>query len=275
MSQQESQGKSEGPVELVTEGGVATIWLSRPEALNALDSETMDQLYEAAVKAGSKDSIRVIVLRGRGKAFCAGGDIKKLLSQAFSDPSLGPLELARLGADKLHRVIQVLRRAPKPVISLVHGACAGAGVGLALCGDIVWAAKNASFTLAYTSIGLSPDGGTTYFLTRQVGEKMAMELLLTSRPVSSEEALRIGLVSRVLDDDQAEVELGKLIEKLASGPTRAYAEVKRLVSDSLREGLESHLDKETQGILKTIVSKDFMEGVQAFMEKRAPKFRNA
>lgn len=264
----------EAKVQLEVHDATATITLNRPEVLNALDMEAIDQLSDAVDRAGADRAVRVVHITGAGRAFCAGGDVKNMLGEVMKQPGLPPEVLARQGARKLHAAITELRRMPKPVVCAVNGACAGAGVGLALAGDIVWASRSATFNLAYTSIGLSPDGGTTYFLPRAVGEKMAMELFLTSREVTSEEAERIGLVSRVIDDEAFGMTVAEVVGKLARGATMSYATAKRLVQESLREGLETQLEAETQGVAQTIVSQDFMEGVQAFMQKRRPEFKN-
>ncbi|MDF1661176.1 MAG: enoyl-CoA hydratase-related protein [Planctomycetota bacterium] len=253
-------------------GNAATITINRPDCLNALDAETIHALYRHAITVGSDPKIRVVLITGAGRAFCAGGDVKDMLGQALANPNKSPAVIAKETAGILHALIAELRRMPKPVVTAVNGPCAGAGVGIALAGDIVWANESASFNLAYTRIGLSPDGGTTYLLPRAVGEKMAMELFLTSRKVESSEAVKIGLVTRVLPDDEFKMTVADLVGKLAVGPTKSYAEAKQLVTRSLREGLETQMEMETQGVARTVISEDFMEGVSAFSAKRAPEF---
>jgi 2-(1,2-epoxy-1,2-dihydrophenyl)acetyl-CoA isomerase len=174
----------------------------------------------------------------------------------------------------LHAAVANLRRTPKPVVTAVHGPAAGAGVGLALCGDIVWASKEATFTLAYTKIGLAPDGSTTYAVTRLVGEKKAMELFLTGETVSAEEALRLGLVTKLFaTPDELKKEALAMAERLAAGPTVAYGLAKACVVEALREGLETQLERERQAIARACLTEDFMEGVSAFIQKRPAEFK--
>jgi 2-(1,2-epoxy-1,2-dihydrophenyl)acetyl-CoA isomerase len=253
-------------------GNTGTITLNRPERLNALDAETIAELYQKAITAGADGDIRVVLIKGAGRGFCAGGDVKNMMSQVMSNPDKSAAVVAKETAGMLHAFIAELRRMPKPVVTAVNGPCAGAGVGIALAGDIVWASASASFNLAYTKIGLSPDGGTSYLLPRAVGEKMAMELYLTSRKVDAEEALKIGLVTRVVANQEFELAIAGLVGQLAAGPTRAYAEAKALVTQSLREGLETQMEMETQGLGRAVTSEDFMEGVSAFVAKRSPEF---
>jgi 2-(1,2-epoxy-1,2-dihydrophenyl)acetyl-CoA isomerase len=253
-------------------GHSATITINRPECLNALDGETIRALYQSAITAGSDPQVRVVLITGAGRGFCAGGDIKDMMTQALANPDKSPAVATKETAGVLHMLIAELRRMPKPVVTAINGPCAGAGVGIALAGDIVWASESASFNLAYTKIGLSPDGGTTYLLPRAVGEKMAMELYLTSRKVESSEAVKIGLVTKVLPDPEFMLGVAELVGKLAAGPTKSYAEAKTLVTRSLREGLETQMEMETQGLARTVLSEDFMEGVSAFVGKRPAEF---
>jgi 2-(1,2-epoxy-1,2-dihydrophenyl)acetyl-CoA isomerase len=251
--------------------GVGCVTLNRPDSLNALSRETLLRLREVAEAAAMDDAVRAVLITGAGRAFCAGGDVKMMMSgmtQAGETPQGAVLS----GAADLHHAISAFTRMPKPVVCAANGAAAGAGVGLALSADILWAAESATFKLAYTAIGLSPDGGTTFALPRRVGPKLATELFMTNRSLSAQEALSVGLVTRVLPDDELLTEARKLAGKLAQGPTRSFAEVKALVSQSLRNGLETQLENERQGIARSVVTRDFMEGVMSFVEKRPPQF---
>lgn len=271
------------PLNYTLSDAVAHIELNRPEVLNALDTPALARLADTVERAALEPEARAVLLSGAGRAFCAGGDLKHMLGawaqdksesdKSESDRSESPQTGALEGAGHLHRAISGLRRTPKPVVCAVNGAAAGAGVGLALAGDIVWAAASASFTLAYTAIGLSPDGGTTFFLTRAVGPTRAVEYFLTNRKIDAEEALRVGLISRVVPEEALFTEAQKLARKLAQGPASAFAEVKQLVSASLRSGLEEQLESERQAIARSVATADFREGVQAFAEKRRPQFK--
>jgi len=259
-------------VEVRQDGPVYVIKLNRPATLNSLDGEAIAALHEAAIQAGSSSAVRAVLITGNGRAFCAGGDLKAMLAGAAGKPDMAAVMAKRI-AGELHLAIAELRRMPKPVICAVNGPCAGAGVGLALAGDIVWAAESATFTLAYSSVGLAPDGSTTYFLPRAVGEQMALDLFLSSREVKSDEALKIGLVSRVLPDEELLEKAEAFAARLGAGPTRCFAETKALVLRSLHEGLETQMESERQAIARAITTEDFREGVAAFMGKRKPEFK--
>jgi 2-(1,2-epoxy-1,2-dihydrophenyl)acetyl-CoA isomerase len=256
------------------EEGVATIRFARPERLNALDDVALAELARATTLASADPQARAIFLTGEGRGFCAGADLKFMMEIALGGLDR-PLEaLFKEGALHLHAAIAELRRTPKPVVTAVNGPAAGAGVGLALAGDVVWAAREATFTLSYTKIGLAPDGGTTYFVTRLLGEKRALELFYTADPLSSDDALRVGLVTRVLPSPaDLEREALAFARRLARGPTVAFGLAKACVVDSLREGLESHLEKERQAITRSGTTADFLEGVAAFVQKRPAEFR--
>jgi 2-(1,2-epoxy-1,2-dihydrophenyl)acetyl-CoA isomerase len=256
------------------ERGVATIAFHRPERLNALDGKALEELAYLTTHVASDAEVRAVLLTGSGRGFCAGADVKFLMESAMGGLD-GPLDaFVRAGAVQLHTAVTDLRRTPKPIITAVNGPAAGAGVGLALSGDVIWAAKDATFTLAYTKIGLAPDGSTTYIVTRLLGEKRALELFYTGATVSSEEALRIGLVTRVFPTaEELMREARALAERLAAGPTVAFGLAKACVVDSLREGLETQLDKERQAIARSSLTDDFLEGVSAFVQKRPPEFK--
>lgn len=251
--------------------GVGKITLNRPDSLNALSRETLRRLRDVAEGVAMDDSVRAVLLTGAGRAFCAGGDVKMMMS-GMAEPNETPQGAVLHGAADLHHAISAFYRMSKPVVCAINGAAAGAGLGLAMAADVLWAAESATFKLAYTAIGLSPDGGTTFALPRLVGIKLATELFLTNRKLNAREALSAGLVTRVLPDAQLLEEATQLAAQLAKGPTQAFAEVKALVAQSLRNGLETQLENERQGIARSVVTRDFLTGVMAFVEKRAPTF---
>lgn len=248
--------------------GVAAITFNRPAVMNALDAD-MIRAFRAACEAAADDQVaRVIVLRGAGPAFVAGGDVAMFRDNVAAMATLVP-ELAA----ELHHGILALRRAPQPVIAAVHGAVAGAGVSIMLACDLVLAAAGTQFSLAYSRIGTSPDGGATWFLPRLTGYQKAMELMLLADAVDAETLQSLGIVNRVIATDQLTVEVEKLARRLAAGPARAYAETKALANRALHEGLAAHLDAEALAFARCAATADFAEGVTAFADKRKPQFQ--
>ncbi len=252
---------------LETDGAVARITLNRPEAANGLTLPMSRELMLAAIRCDEDPAIRAIVLTGAGKLFCAGGDLK-----SFADFGDGlPAALKEMTV-YLHAAISRLARGNAPVISAVNGTAAGAGMSLAAAGDLVLAAESAKFTMAYTAVGLSPDGSSSYFLPRLIGLRRTQELMLTNRRLSAQEALEWGLVNRVVPDSQVVSQAEELARELAAGPTRAYGTVKRLLASSFNESLETQMEHESSGIAACARTDDGREGIHAFLEKRTPKF---
>jgi len=248
--------------------GVATITLNRPRVMNALDAAMIVQLRAACERADRDESARAVVLRGAGPAFLAGGDV------AFFHAHLPRMpELARQGGAELHLAILALRRAPKPVLASVHGVVAGAGVSLMAAADLAIAADGTSFTLAYSRIGASPDGGATYFLPRLVGSRKALELMLLSDSLDAQTALRLGLVNWVAGADRLASDTESIARRLAQGATLAFAETKRLVNQSHDHALAAQLNAEVEAFARSAGTRDFAEGVTAFVEKRKPNFK--
>ena len=247
--------------------GVATVTLNRPEVMNALDAGMIDSLRAACEKAAADPAARAIVLQGSGRAFSAGGDVRIFHANL---PRMSAL--VREGAGALARVMLALGNAPKPVLASVHGAVAGAGVSLMLAADLALAAEGTRFTLAYSKIGASPDGGATYFLPRSVGHRKALELMLLADSFDAGAALAMGLVNRVVTADALQEETEQLARRLARGPTAAYMETKRLVRYGHDRTLEAHLEDEVEAFAKCAGTRDFAEGVTAFVEKRKPEF---
>ncbi len=249
-------------------GGIATITFNRPAVMNALDADMLRGFRAASERAAADAQARVIVLRGAGPAFIAGGDVAMFRSSLANMATLVP-ELAA----ELHQGILTLRCAPQPVIAAVHGAVAGAGLSIMLACDLVLAAAGTQFSLAYSRIGTSPDGGATWFLPRLAGYQKAMELMLLADTVDAEGMQRIGVVNQVLPADALAAAAEKLARRLATGPARAYAETKALANRALHSGLEAQLDAEALGFARCAATQDFAEGVTAFTEKRKPQFQ--
>jgi 2-(1,2-epoxy-1,2-dihydrophenyl)acetyl-CoA isomerase len=249
--------------------GVGTIVLNRPDALNAMDLDLTEGLSRAVEECEGDAAVRVVVIVGAGRAFSAGGDLRGMTSSKELDP---PGYLKRLTL-VLHPAISCLTRMPKPVIARVQGAASGAGLSLMLACDLVVAAESARFNTAYMRVALSPDGSSTYFLPRLVGLKKALELFLLCETIDAAEALRLGLVNRVVPDAELEGITTEMARRLARGPALAMAKAKELVYRSLGESLESQMENEGQAIVVCGGSDDFQEGAQAFFEKREARFR--
>jgi 2-(1,2-epoxy-1,2-dihydrophenyl)acetyl-CoA isomerase len=248
--------------------GVAMITLNRPEVMNALNAVMMSSLRAVCEEAAADAGARAVVLRGAGPAFLAGGDVAMFHANLPRMPAL-----VREGGGELSRTIMALRGAPKPVIASVHGAVAGAGVSLMAAADLAIAAEGTQFTLAYSRIGTSPDGGATYFLPRLLGYRKALEIMLLADAFDAGAALAMGLVNRVTKPEALLAETELLARRLAQGPTAAYAETKRLAQTGYDRSLAEQLEAEIEAFAQCAGSADFAEGVTAFVQKRRPRFR--
>ncbi len=248
--------------------GVATILLNRPQVMNALDAGMIVQLREAAERAEHDAQARAVVIRGAGPAFLAGGDVAMFHANLTKMPAL-----VREGAPELHRAILALRRAPKPVLASVHGAVAGAGVSVMAAADLAIAADGTKFTMAYSRLGTSPDGGATYSLPRLVGMRKALELILLSDAIDAREALGLGLINWVVGAEQLAAETASIARRLAQGATAAFAEIKQLLNQSYDQTLAAQLNAEVEAFARCAGTRDFAEGVTAFVEKRKPNFK--
>lgn len=256
---------------LAIDGGIATVTLNRPQALNALDLAMADALRDATERVESDAAVRVVVLQGAGAHFMAGGDIKWFHTMLDAPAAERRSRFERLIAE-VHGSVLRLRRMGKPVVAGVHGAVAGFGLSLMNACDLAVAADDAYFTLAYCHIGTSPDGGATYGLPRLVGAKQAMEIALLGDRFDARRALELGLVNRVVPAADLAAETRRLAERLAAGPTAAYAKTKRLLNEAVNRTLAEQLLAEQDSFAASTMTADFAEGVRAFVEKRKPKF---
>jgi 2-(1,2-epoxy-1,2-dihydrophenyl)acetyl-CoA isomerase len=246
---------------------VARITLNRPESANALNLDMGRDLMHAAIRCSEDASVRAVVLTGAGRMFCGGGDLKLFAAQEERLPA----HLKEL-AGYLHLAISRFVRMNAPVIAAVNGSAGGAGLSLCLFADLVLAAQSAKFTLAYTRAGLSPDGGSSYFLPRIIGLRRSLELALTNRVLTADEAKDWGLVTRVVPDAELQAEAQALAQKLAGGATLALGAAKRLMHHSSSESLETQMELEALGIAEQAGTRDAREGIAAFVAKRAPDF---
>lgn len=256
------------PLSISVAGGIARLTLNRPDAGNALDFEVAHALAAAAVRCDTDPAIRCVVLTGAGRLFCAGGDVR-----LFSSAGDRAGELLGELAGVLHRAVGHFARMRKPMLALVNGPAAGAGLSLALSADVVLAARSVHFTAAYGAIGLTPDGGLTWLLPRLVGLRRAQEILLTNRRIAAAEAETMGLVTRLVDDTELEAEGTKTAEALAHAATGALGATRALLLESFDNRLEVQLENEARAIAAAGAGRECREGLAAFLGKRKPDFQ--
>jgi 2-(1,2-epoxy-1,2-dihydrophenyl)acetyl-CoA isomerase len=251
---------------------VARIVLNRPETYNALDRTMVDELWQALESLGRDPGVRAVILTGAGKAFCSGGDVgamEAFIEEGVHPPSVMFQDFVR----RLHGIIVEIRRMPKPVIGAVNGVAAGGGFSLALACDLIIASDAARFTLAYTRLGVPPDGGSTFFLPRLLGPARAAELIYLNPLLSARDALEWGLVTEVVAAEDLHGKSLEMAKDLARGPTQTYAMVKSLLNGTWNNTLETQLEEERRHIMAASLMDDFKEGVAAFQAKRPPQFK--
>lgn len=251
------------------DAGVLAVTLNRPDKLNSFNPALLAALRAAIDRAASDDAVRVVLITGSGRAFCAGAD----LNQRDVSPEAPPPDLSILLDTVYNPMIRSLQALPKPVIAAVNGAAAGAGASLALACDLVLAARSAYFLQAFVKIGLVPDAGSTYFLPRLAGRARAAGLALLGERLTAEDAARWGVIWKCVDDAHLAEEAAALTAQLAAGPTRSYGLIKRALAASPENSLSAQLDLERDLQKEAGLSADFREGVSAFKEKRKPAFR--
>lgn len=241
------------------DGGILRLLLDRPDKLNAVDTPLLGELAARLGEAAEDDSVRAVLLTGAGRAFCSGGDLTG-----------GDTRGAVLAANEVIRVITGL---PKPVVAGVHGPAVGFGCPLALACDLVVAARSAFFQLAFSQVGLMPDGGASALLPAAIGRARAMRMALTAEKVSAAVAFEWGMISHVVDDATYGAELAEVMEAVAVGPTQSYRWIKRALAAATLAELEPVLDIEADGQQRLVKTSDFTEGVHAFRERRRPDFQ--
>lgn len=259
---------NEKPVLFAVSDGIARITLNRPAAGNAIDLPMARALVDVAIRCQTDASIRCVVLTGAGRLFCAGGDVEAFRTAGDAVDVL----LSEL-AGTVHMAVTRFARMAKPFLVLVNGPAAGAGLSLAIAGDVVIAARSAHFTAAYGVIGLTPDGGMSWLLPRLVGLRKAQEIILTNRRIKSDEAAAIGLVTRTVDDEALEQEGAVTAAQLSDAAIAAIGTARGLLRESLESSLESQLEREVTAISAAGALREGREGLAAYFGKRPANFR--
>lgn len=247
---------------------VAHITLNRPEAGNGITAKLARELAGAALACQTDPSVRAVLLRGAGASFCVGGDLKDFAARRDRISAY-----LRETTAHLHLAISRLARMNAPVVAAVHGAAAGGGFSLACASDLVVAAESATFVIAYSRIGLPPDGGSTYYLPRLIGLRRAMELALLHPRLSAQQARDYGIINQVVPDAELTARAEALAHTLASGPLHAYGMTKKLFHLGWSESLEAQMERESAAIAEGAASPEGREGITSFLEKREPRFR--
>jgi 2-(1,2-epoxy-1,2-dihydrophenyl)acetyl-CoA isomerase len=247
--------------------GVGLICLNRPDDGNAITLEMAGELLDVAMHCDLEPEVRAVVLTGSGKMFCAGGDLKTFAAQG-EKVSFYMKKVVQV----FHGAISRFNRMDAPLVGAINGTAAGGGLSLALIPDIAIAGESAKFTVAYTKLGLTLDGGSSYYLARLVGLRRAKEMALLNSVLSARQALEWGLINRVVADDQVLPTALETAYELSKGPTRAYGETKRLILSGATECLESQMEREARAIAALAGNADGQEGMAAFIAKRTPTF---
>jgi 2-(1,2-epoxy-1,2-dihydrophenyl)acetyl-CoA isomerase len=255
-------------IKVTREAEIAWVGLNRPQAFNAFDRDLLEGFAGQLLTLASDPQVRGVVISGEGQAFCAGGDLKYIL-----DHPQGPAATLHELAALFHQAILEIRRMPKPVIAAVNGVAAGGGFSLALACDFRIMGESARLKQAYTSAGLSLDGGGSFTLPRLVGLARALEIVAFDRPISAEQALAWGLATKIVKDGDVLKEAKRLAHQLSGISLHSYGWAKRLLTDSFNTAFEAHLERERRGLVSCGAHPDGREGLQAFVAKRPPAFR--
>jgi 2-(1,2-epoxy-1,2-dihydrophenyl)acetyl-CoA isomerase len=259
-----TQSDTGTPLRYWRNDSVAHIRFNRPAVLNAIDVPTARAFFAACRSASEDDEVRVLVISGEGRTFIAGGDLAAIRRH--------PAETAYELIEAMHGGIALLAEMKAPVLASLHGVVAGGGLGVALACDLAIAAEGTRFKLAYVNIGASADCSTSWALPRLVGMRKAMEIALLGDTFDAAEALRLGLVNRVVPDAKLQEETEKLARRLADGPPLALGRLKRLIRASQNRDLQTQLDAEAECFIACATTRDFVEGISAFFDKRPPRY---
>lgn len=255
-------------VEVNRDGAAVKIALNRPDRMNAWSDGLSQDLLAVLREVAADETVRAVMLTGNGRAFCSGADLK----DGADDAVAGKLDTYTTLTRWYHPIVTTIREMPKPVLTAVNGPAAGAGLSLALAGDLVVAAESAYFMLAFVGIGLVPDGGASLFVPSRVGFARAAEMAMLGERVSASKAVDWGLINSAWPDAEFAAKAGALLARLAAGPTRSYAGSKRELNHWMYDRMAAHLELEASIQGELAASADFVEGVSAFLQKRPPEF---
>jgi 2-(1,2-epoxy-1,2-dihydrophenyl)acetyl-CoA isomerase len=258
-------------VNVLRAGGIAKIELNRPESINAWNKPFGIDLLAAIERVSDDEEVRSVLIAGAGRGFSSGADLK----DGFDPDEAGRPDVYKALTERYHPIIKGIRFMPKPVVAAVHGPAVGIGLSLALASDLIVAAQDAYFLLAFVNIGLTPDGGSSMFVPNRIGQARATEMAMLGERVPAPKALEWGLINRVVPGGELEAESVALAERLAQGPTRSYAGTKRQLNAWLYAGIDEQLELEASIQREQAATDDFVEGVMAFLQKRPAAFRGA
>jgi 2-(1,2-epoxy-1,2-dihydrophenyl)acetyl-CoA isomerase len=258
-------------VNLERDGALATIELNRPDRMNAWDTQLGRDLRAVVEEVAGDDAVRAVVIRGAGRAFSSGADLK----EGFDPGPDGRPRVHERLTQLYHPIITGIRRMPKPVLAAVNGPAVGIGCSLALACDLIAAAESAYFLLAFVNIGLMPDGGSTLFVPARVGHARAAEMAMLGERIPARQALEWGLVNRVFPDDGLEAGVAELAERLLAGPPLSYAHSKRALNAWIYSRMDEQLELEASSQQALAGTEDFVEGVAAFLQKRPPEYKGS
>jgi len=255
-------------LEIDDSNNLAIVFLNRPNQLNALNIKLAEDLISALVQISNDNRVRCLIITGRGKAFCSGGDIMEFKNA--KDPQHFISELV----SRLHKAIMLLKNMKVVSVAGINGACFGAGLGFATASDFRISSENAKFGAAFTSVGLSPDSSSTFHLPKLVGLSLANEMIFLNRILTAEEALKFNLVNRIISSEKSFMEeVKKFALNISQGAPIAFSLAKKLLKKSYSNDLKTHLENEAESIIETAGTEDFQEGIKVFFEKRNPTFK--
>jgi 2-(1,2-epoxy-1,2-dihydrophenyl)acetyl-CoA isomerase len=259
-------------VNLHRRGGAAIVELNRPDTMNAWNEQFGLDLLAAVREVTADETVRAVCITGAGRGFSSGADLKGGLDETTPE---GHPNLRKILVERYHPIITGIREMPKPVVAAVNGPAVGIGLSLALSADLIVAKESAYFLLAFANIGLVPDGGSSLLVPERVGLTRALEMAMLAERIPAPRAAEWGLINRAVPDDAFQAEVDALVDRLAAGPTRSYAGIKRQANAWLFERMGAQLELEAEIQQEMAASGDFMEGVAAFIEKRQTSFRGA